>query len=364
MLGERLKLARKKAGLSQDRLVRIMGNAVTKQALSKYERGEMMPGSAVLTKLCKALGVSREYLLSDEIIALEAVDFRKRARTSAKERARVEATVVEQLERYLAIESVLELDSAKWQKPELKARKLRGVEDAESLADELRNEWNLGENPIPDMSALLEERGIKVLMLDLPGNVDGLTCFVSRRGSKAPVPVVVINKNKTLERRRLTLAHELFHRIGEVAAGVDEEKAAQRFAGAFLVPASHLRREAGEGRKSFGYRELIDLKRIYRTSAAALLVRLNQIGVIDNSTLSTAFQTVARTFRTDEPEEIEPEERRGEDERPERFDRLCYWALAEGYISRAKAMELLQKPLDEIEKAILGPAELNADHRK
>lgn len=102
---------------------------------------------------------------------------------------------------------------------------------------------------------------------------------------------------------------------------------------------------------------------MYRVSAAALVVRLEQIGIIEKATLSTLFQTIGRTWRSREPEEIEPVERRGEFERPKRFERLSYRALAEGYISPAKAMELLNKPLSEIEEGMRGPEQLETHRR-
>jgi len=363
MIGERLKLARKKAGLSQDALVRKIDRRVSKQALSKYERDQMMPGTEVLGALCQALDVSVEYLMSDEVMALEGVDFRKGARTSVKDRARVEASVIEQVERYLAIESILELQSADWQVPGVPNPRLASIKDAERLADELRREWDLGIDPIPDMTDLLETHGIKVLMLDLPPKIHGLTCFVARRSGASDVPVIVVNQSDTLERRRLTLAHELCHRVAEIPENVDEERAAMRFAGAFLVSGSHLCREAGKGRSRLSHLELIELKKIYQVSAAALLMRFCQTGIIDEATLSTTFQTVGKRWRTHEPEEIEPEKLRGSMERPERFERLCYWALAEQFISPSKAMELLQKPLSEIELKIRGPAGFDADSR-
>ena len=134
------------------------------------------------------------------------------------------------------------------------------------------------------------------------------------------------------------------------------------FAGAFLVPKAHLVKETGESRNALGYQELVQLKRQYRVSAAALLVRLKKIGVIDEQTLSYAFQTYARGWRFVEPDPIEPEERRGEFEKPHRFNRLCYWALAEHYISPSKAMELLKQPLECIEQAMKGPAAVDANH--
>ena len=58
MFGDRLKLARKKAGFSLRGLSDALDGHVTAQALGKYERGEMMPSSDVLIRLTKIFGVS------------------------------------------------------------------------------------------------------------------------------------------------------------------------------------------------------------------------------------------------------------------------------------------------------------------
>ena len=50
-------------------------------------------------------------------------------------------------------------------------------------------------------------------------------------------------------------------------------------------------------------------------SGAALLMRLRQLDVIDESTLIYAFQTIARGWRTQEPEELEDGGNRGKRER-------------------------------------------------
>ena len=78
--------------------------------------------------------------------------------------------------------------------------------------------------------------------------------------------------------------------------------------------------------------------------------------------LAYAFQTFARGWRSSEPEALEPAGEEGKHEIPRRFERLCYWALAEGFITPGKAGELLQQPLAEVEKGLKGPAEGNA-HR-
>lgn len=53
--GARLRAARKMAGLSMEDLAAKLGGLVTKQAISKYEQGQMMPSPDVLEKLVEVL---------------------------------------------------------------------------------------------------------------------------------------------------------------------------------------------------------------------------------------------------------------------------------------------------------------------
>jgi Zn-dependent peptidase ImmA (M78 family) len=363
MIADRVRLARRKAGLSLRDLSAAMADKVTAQAIGKYERGEDIPSSGVLLALSQALGVSLSYLLDTQGIELCGVEFRTKANTSARDRSQVETEVLEWIERYLQIELILELDSARWHCPIARLRQLREISDAENLAAEVRQNWELGLDPIPNMTEVLEEKGLKVLTVSLPQRVSGFTCLVKRPNAQSDLPVIVVNNDFSLERRRLTLSHELAHRLIEAdsLSEKDEEKAATLFAGAFLMPQEHLLREVGKHRNALGYRELIDLKRLYRVSGAALLMRLRQLDVVSDSTLTYAFQTIARGWRTLEPEELEPPNLRGHSERALRFDRLCYRALAEGLISLSKAAELLRLPLPEVEAGLKGPQRADED---
>jgi len=77
MFGQRLRLARKRAGLSMRELADAMSPKVTAQAISKYEAGKMLPSSAVLVGLGKALDVSLDFLMSAQVEALDnVVEFR------------------------------------------------------------------------------------------------------------------------------------------------------------------------------------------------------------------------------------------------------------------------------------------------
>lgn len=350
MFAERLRLARKREGLSLRDLADRINNVVSAQAIGKYERGEMMPGSAAAIALAKALRVSVSYLLSSTDIALEGVEFRKKVSASVKDRAMVEAAVIDHVDRYLQVEEILDIASAQWSEPEGAPFPVRTLEDAEAPAEAVRDAWDLGGNPISDMTELLEERGIKVLKRAFPASVDGLSCRV-RRADGGVVPVIVCSADKSIERQRFTLAHELAHLVMAVSDDLDEEKACRRFASAFLVPRDELVEEVGRRRHALPYPELMEVKQMFGVSAAALVVRLRDLGIISESILQGVFKGVGRTWRQREPSPLE----RAEPTR--RFRRLCFRALAEEAISPSKAAELLGMTVGEIERTMAGPAE-------
>ena len=210
--------------------------------------------------------------------------------------------------------------------------------------------WSLGVGAVPDMTELLEEHGVKVLKLDFPRAVDGLTCLVHRTDGSA-VPVVVFSTDKSIERQRFTLAHELGHLVMDIPPGAPEEKICDRFAGAFLAPGGELIREVGLRRNDFGFGELVEIKRMFGVSAAALVIRMRDLGIIDEATVSRIFRGIGRAWRTQEPCPLE------RSESPRRFRRLCLRALAEDVISEAKAAELLGLRVSEIERVMAGAAD-------
>ena len=60
-LGRQIRLARKRKGLSQEELGRIVG--LSNQAVCRWERGRNEPCSEHIVALCKALDVSSDHLL-------------------------------------------------------------------------------------------------------------------------------------------------------------------------------------------------------------------------------------------------------------------------------------------------------------
>jgi transcriptional regulator with XRE-family HTH domain len=166
MIGSRLKLARAAAGLSLRELEDRLNGLVTAQAIGKYERDEMMPSSSVLIALARALDVTEDYLLNPAEVELVAVEFRKQKLTSAKDDAIVRASILSAVERYLEIERIVHLDGHEPALP--KRRVVRTFEDVERAASALRDEWQLGDDAIPNLCELFEEKGIKICAIPLP----------------------------------------------------------------------------------------------------------------------------------------------------------------------------------------------------
>jgi Zn-dependent peptidase ImmA (M78 family)/DNA-binding XRE family transcriptional regulator len=353
MIGKRLKLARAAAGLSLRDLAARIDNRVSAQQIGKYERDEDVPGSGVLIAMSHALSVSIDYLVGDQEMVLESVEFRKKQITSKKEQAQIQAKALHLIERYLMVEEILGLPSAEWDKPREAPFPVSQIGDADRAAQYLREHWNLGIDPIPNLVELLEERGIKVLVVDSEENIDGLAAQV-RRSRGEPVRVIVVRRGIHGERQRFNLAHELGHMVMDVQ-GDDKfrEKAAHRFAGAFLMPAEALWSSVGRHRSSIGWNELFALKQLFGASVQAVTYRCGDLGIFPPSLSQRLFREYSRLgFRSApnyEPNQL-PEEKAG------RFDRLCYRALAEGAISEPKTAELLNITVRELNRRMEEPA--------
>ena len=189
--------------------------------------------------------------------------------------------------------------------------------------------------------------------MDSKENIDGLAAQV-RRSRGEPVPVIVIRSGVHGERQRFNLAHELGHMMMEVQD--DEkfrEKAAHRFAGAFLMPAEALWSNVGRHRSSIGWSELFALKQVFGASVQAIAYRCGDLGIFPPSLSQRLFREFSRLGFRSAPD-YEPNHL--PQEKPGRFDRLCYRALAEGAISESKAAELLHITVRELNCRMEEPA--------
>ncbi|MDF0590882.1 helix-turn-helix domain-containing protein [Candidatus Methanocrinis natronophilus] len=377
-IGERIKQARKIRGMSQRELAERAG--VSAQAISKYERDINAPSSGVLLRLSKALGVGVEFFVRPRAVVAITPDYRRRRALPKKKEAAIIAGIADCLERYLEIERILRPDEGglRFEHPPGFPRSVSSMEEVERAATDLRRAWDLGSGPLDNLVHLLEDRGIKVGVIDLAGGkgFDACTFFAEDDG-RAPVvvarsnltgdrqrgkgfdactffaeddgraPVVVARSNLTGDRQRFSIAHELGHFMIEPGGGLDAERAASRFAGAFLVPekAARFELELAEGkgwRRDLSDFELLALKLKYGMSMKAWIYRAKDLGIISEEKATALFKRFrARGWHKREPGGEIPEEW------PMRFELLVNLALAEEAISKRRASELLNKPVEQ-----------------
>ena len=361
-MGDRIRAARLSRGLSLRALAHEVG--VSHQAIYKYEHNEDVPGSNVLMALCDVLGVKPEYFFRP-VRPLEIVPaFRKHARLSSKAEKVILGSAMDWLERYLEVESLIPSVEPVDFPPDLNTGPVRSLGDVENLAEDLRKSWSLGDGPVPELMELLEDKGVRVGTVDTQDE-DFDACGFWIKGaegfSDASIGLrrycgsaaIFIRSGVPGDRQRFSMAHELGHLVlqwldnacpfsqdsGPSASVVSEvipvEAAANRFAGAFLVPRESAYRELGQQRHNVTILELQLLKHKYGFSIQAWLRRALELGIISDDLQSRLFHEMKSQGATKvEPgDPIPPEE-------PGRMKRMALRAVAEGVITRSRASEL------------------------
>lgn len=343
MIGERIKRARAAAGLSQREAARRA--ELSAMAISKFERGEMTPTSATLIRLARALDTRTEFFLRPDTVELGQPEYRKRSSLGKKALAQIEADILDQVERLLEVVSLFPSPPVPdFVVPVEVPSEIGSMEEVELAALAVREAWRLGHNAIPSLADTLEERGFLVLTTsDGAGKFDGLAATVGGH------PLVVVGRAWPGDRQRLTMAHELGHLVlhGRLTEDLDEEKACDRFAGAFLVPRDTVIGELGSRRSRLEPRELYSLKHAYGLSMMAWVFRARDAGVITERTAEILFRMFSkRGWRKQEPgASVAPEA-------PKLFERLVVRALAEDMISMSKGAELMAMSISQLRQSL------------
>lgn len=351
MLGQRIKQARIAAGLSLRGLAEATNNYISAQVIQKYEQGLTNPGSDVLIKLAKALGVKVEFFFrpSKAVVSLSCPVYRKRSSVSKKYLQSIHAKMKDKVEQYLELESLFPED--RFERSEinrLKSRKIKKTADVEELAEDLRGAWALGNDPIENMTDIIEDRGAMVIPLAANDDFDGLSCWANDS-----IPVIVVKKALPGDRQRSDLAHELGHLIMEVSPDISEEKAAKRFSAAFLAPRAAVYRELGRKRNDIDLSELVLLKKKYGMSMQQWIYRAKDLEIISESRSTEWFKRFRiKGWYRSEPLQVRAEE-------PQRFEMLVIQAVTEGILSPVRASEFLDMPYQQFRKDMIAGLEEN-----
>ncbi len=330
IFAKRLKNARLMLGLSMEKLAEKTG--ISRQMISKYEKALSMPDSSVLIKLAQTLNQKVDYFFTPFKIELGPIEFRKKSSLGKKKQDSIKEKIQLMMEHYLELEDILSINY-EFENP-LSRTSVKNAEEVEEAAEELRDKWDLGSDPIYSVIALLEEHEVKIIEIDEDiSDFDGLSSLI-----KDKYPVIVVNKNFPIERKRFTLLHELAHLLLKFPENSDKEKLCHRFAGAMLIPREEVKDQFGNHRWDISLNELIAVQRHFGISIQAIIYRLLHADVINQQKLRHFY---IRKNRDKGFKEHTEEERYQGEEFSDRFEKLIYRALAQEQISISKAASML-----------------------
>jgi len=301
--GNRLKNARLYRGLTVEELGEKI--EVSKQTVSQYENGRIVPPFEKILSLSKELGFPYEYFIQSDSLNVKSRSTYFRSLLKTNKKYRIEQSV--KMEHLAVIYSFLK-DYVEF--PALNLPKTRKYDSPTEAAIILRQFWGLGEEPISDMIRVLEENGIIVTMFHTStDDIDAFSQLIEIDGQE--IFLVALSKNKdTAARTHFDVAHELGHIVlHEWSEDVESltreqfkerEKEANEFAAAFLLPETAFIRDVSAYSNNLDY--YVQLKKKWKVSIAAMLYRSCDLGLITQNQYQYMIRIMQKkNWRKNEP---------------------------------------------------------------
>lgn len=336
-IGKNLKRIRLLKNLSLKEAGDLMNMTAT--AISKYEKGEILPDSKKLIDFANAYNVkSIELLKVYNVPKMKFTSFRKKKRLTGQNLKLLEELIQDEVAKYLEI---IEMNNINTNNIKIKKYSCNSIDDAEKAANDFRNYIKISnKQPISDLINILENLGIIIIQIKNPDNrfddFDGLSEIVDN------IPVIVLLDGiKDGARQRFTIAHELGHLVLNINNDeINEEKLCNRFASALLMPKEAIINEFGYSRGNINFFELTAFKNEFKVSYAAIVYRLKDLNIISEYLYKKLSIFLSQQIGKSDPKPIQPEI-------SYQFKKIVYKLEADEIISVNKACELLGVTIDE-----------------
>lgn len=297
---DRLTQARRVRGISKTDLHRLVG--VSAAAVGQYERGEKRPRPDTVHALSRALDVPPGFFAYGRPrakVEIAEASFRRLRSTSVAQQQQATAYVEQAWELSLYLETRVEfppLVLPAWASPDAQE-----VPDPITAAQQLRDHWSLGIDPIPHLVYEIEQHGILTVFFSMKQGLaqDSKSTIDAFSTTALPRPMIVLTPDKADDvlRHRFSAAHELGHIVlhhGRHGSDVEMERQADMFAAEFLTPSVAVR-EALPRRLNIG--ALQEMSEMWGVSVHALLHRSRDLERISESTARRGYITLNSTPR-------------------------------------------------------------------
>lgn len=333
-IGDNLKRYRLINNLSLKQVSSKIGLSTT--AISKFEKEILIPNSTRLIEFAKIYNVSVYDLIKGYTTpTMQFNSFRKKCRLTGQKLQSLKEIIQIEVAKYLEI---LELSGKLNNVSKWKMVSCLNEEQAEVIANGFRIKNLSSIMPIQNLISLLENLGIFVITISntnrLFDDFDGLSEVING------VPVIVLLDIEDGARQRFTIAHELGHLLLDVEGTPNAEKLCNRFASALLMPKDAMKKEFGIKRQNINFLELAAIKQEYGVSYQAIVYRLKDLNIINESTYRNMFMKINHKFGNKDPNPLTKEV-------SHHFERLVSKLEAQEVISAKKAAEYLNITIDD-----------------
>ncbi len=286
----RLEIARKRRRLTSRAL--SIESGVSTITLSRIVNVHQDPDKDTIERISRALSYPIEFFYSDEIetVNSDGASFRSLTSMSAIERDAALSSAS------LAYE-ISDWVNKSFKLPDPDIIDMSHERDPSKAARIVRQYWSIGERPMGNMVHFLETKGVRIFSLtENTRNVDAFSVW--RNGE----PFIFLNTYKTAERSRFDAAHELGHLVLHKHGGPKQrsaEQEANQFASSFLMPQADVISNVSN---AVSLNRIIQHKKRWGVSAAALLYRLNKLGMLSDWQYRSFVIDLNRDNHESEPE--------------------------------------------------------------
>lgn len=276
------------------------------QDIVAWEEAQLQPNLKQLEKLAELYGREIAYFLRETPAPPEKIEFRGKPGQSLKELPKEARIVLARFDELCRTE--LEFEELLGKEHKVRLPHFIGSASPKTVADILRNKFNIGNKPIPNLRDFLEFEGVRIFELPVFEDVfSGFSYWHSEYG-----PCILINSREPKGRRNFTLGHELAHLLydkgcslcyitlknGETHGGVEYQ--ANQVSIELLLPESSVVEDFRKRNLSNMPSEEEMAKMAYSkwgVSIQALGYRLENLGLIAKGYTDTLMETKPKHFR-------------------------------------------------------------------
>ena len=301
---ERLKEARLYRKMTMEEVADIV--EVNKQAISQFENGKATSEPLTLKRIADALGFPYAFFAETSTHTLIGNTYFRSLYSSRKK-----DLVSQQIKtKYLTQIYMILREKVRFKPLNLPDLSYNSPATIEEIAKEVRDYWQLGDSPIPNMVALLEKNGIVVGEFATDSReIDAFYQYTEE--DCEPVFCVVLGTDKkSFYRRQFNCAHELGHiLLHERYSDLDEidrdefrerENQANAFASAFLLPQTSFGKDVSLYPNRLSY--YVELKKKWHVSIMAMIIRAHTLNIISTNQYTYLMRQMSmKNYRQNEP---------------------------------------------------------------